>query len=121
MRGWETVPWKRTTDWITCEQKRDAGISLRRKTGAFVMAVLQEKLRNQRIDVTLPGRPISRGTKHPLTLIIEQIEDIFTGLGFEIAEGPEMETDYYNFEALNLPKDHPARDMQDTFILPRIF
>ena len=66
--------------------------------------MLQEKLRNQRIDVTLPGRPISRGTKHPLTLIIEQIEDIFTGLGFEIAEGPEMETDYYNFEALEPSK-----------------
>ena len=97
---------------------RDALESLlQEKTAAFESAVLQEKLRNQRIDVTLPGRPISRGTKHPLTLIIEQIEDIFTGLGFEIAEGPEMETDYYNFEALNLPKDHPARDMQDTFYI----
>lgn len=90
---------------------------LQEKTEAFEQAELQEKLQSQRIDVTLPGRPIARGTKHPLTLIIEQIEDIFTGLGFQIAEGPELETDYYNFEALNLPKDHPARDMQDTFYI----
>jgi phenylalanyl-tRNA synthetase alpha chain len=75
------------------------------------------RLEQERIDVTLPGRPAKIGNKHPLTQIIEQIEDIFIGLGFTIAEGPEMETDYYNFEALNLPKNHPARDMQDTFYI----
>jgi len=70
-----------------------------------------------RIDVSLPGRPISAGSLHPITQITRQICDIFTRLGFEIAEGPEVESDYYNFEALNIPKNHPARDMQDTFYI----
>jgi phenylalanyl-tRNA synthetase alpha chain len=69
------------------------------------------------IDVSLPGRPVRLGTLHPITHITRQICDIFTNLGFEIVEGPEVETDYYNFEALNVPKDHPARDMQDTFYI----
>ena len=68
-----------------------------------------------RIDVSLPGRPRTAGSLHPITLITQQICDIFAGMGFEIVEGPEVETDYYNFEALNIPKNHPARDMQDTF------
>jgi phenylalanyl-tRNA synthetase alpha chain len=69
------------------------------------------------IDVSLPGRPAPRGSLHPLTQINQQICDIFTKMGFEIAEGPEVELDYYNFEALNFPKDHPARDMQDTLFV----
>ena len=69
------------------------------------------------IDVSLPGRPVTRGTLHPVTRITNQICEIFTRLGFDIAEGPEVETDYYNFEALNFPKEHPARDMQDTFFV----
>ena len=68
-----------------------------------------------RIDVTLPGRPLATGTLHPITRIADEICDIFTRLGFDIVEGPEVELDYYNFEALNIPKNHPARDMQDTF------
>ena len=68
-----------------------------------------------RVDVSLPGRTATPGSLHPITQINEEICDIFTGLGFDIAEGPEVETDFYNFEALNIPKDHPARDMQDTF------
>jgi phenylalanyl-tRNA synthetase alpha chain len=67
------------------------------------------------IDITLPGRPALRGALHPITLVTREISDIFLKLGFDIAEGPEVETDYYNFEALNIPKYHPARDMQDTF------
>lgn len=78
---------------------------------------LQKKLQAETIDVTLPGKSFVRGTNHPLTLVIEEAKQIFIGLGFQIAEGPEIETDYYNFEALNLPKDHPARDMQDTFYI----
>ena len=74
-----------------------------------------EKLRSERVDVTLPGRSIRPGRIHPVTQVMEEIEEIFSGLGFDVAEGPEVELDYYNFEALNLPKDHPARDMQDTF------
>jgi len=74
-----------------------------------------ERLRSERIDVTLPGRRLASGTKHPITLVIEEVSDIFAGLGFSVAEGPEIEHDWYNFEALNFPPEHPARDMQDTF------
>ncbi len=69
------------------------------------------------IDVSLPGRPVSRGSLHPITQTTWEICDIFAKLGFAIAEGPEVEKDWYNFEALNFPKDHPARDMQDTFFV----
>lgn len=75
------------------------------------------KLKEEKIDVTLPGRRKEVGTKHPITLVVEEINEIFAGLGFQVAEGPEIELDYYNFEALNIPKDHPARDMQDTFFV----
>jgi phenylalanyl-tRNA synthetase alpha chain len=79
------------------------------------------KLAQEEIDILLPGRKPKLGHPHPLQLVLEEIEDIFLGMGFSIAEGPEIETDYYNFEALNLPKDHPARDMQDSlYITPEI-
>ncbi|MBU9721183.1 MULTISPECIES: phenylalanine--tRNA ligase subunit alpha [Bacillaceae] len=78
---------------------------------------LSAKLKEESVDVTLPGRPISKGSRHPLTTVVETIEDVFIGMGFTVAEGPEVETDYYNFESLNLPKHHPARDMQDTFFI----
>ncbi len=77
----------------------------------------QERLKRERIDVTLPGRRLPRGTLHPITQVLAEIEDIFLSLGFEIAEGPEVELDYYNFTALNIPPEHPARDMQDTFYI----
>lgn len=77
----------------------------------------QEKWEKERIDVTLPGRPATIGQRHPLTMIIDEIKDIFTGLGFQLAYGPDIESDYYNFEALNIPADHPARDMQDSFYI----
>ena len=82
---------------------------------------LKHRLASETIDVTLPGKAKPLGGVHPLNAVIERIEDIFVGMGFEVAEGPEVETDYYNFEALNLHKDHPARDMQDSFyITPEI-
>ena len=71
----------------------------------------------ERIDVTLPGRSMPVGAKHPVSQVMEEIIGIFEKMGFEVAEGPEVETDYYNFEALNIPKNHPARDMQDTFYI----
>jgi len=77
----------------------------------------EESLQKERIDVTLPGRRRPTGSKHPITLVTEEITEIFAGLGFQVAEGPEIELDYYNFETLNFPKDHPARDMQDTFFI----
>lgn len=90
---------------------------LEEKKEAAERAEIEAKLSSETIDVTLPGRSIQMGNRHPLTLVSEQIEDIFLGMGFTVAEGPEVETDYYNFETLNLPKDHPARDMQDSFYI----
>lgn len=92
-------------------EKLDEKVSLLEK------AEVENKLANESIDVTLPGRAVAVGARHPLTTVVETVEDIFIGLGFEVSEGPEVETDYYNFEALNLPKGHPARDMQDTFYI----
>lgn len=84
-----------------------------------IIAVQEQNLRlaQEEIDIHLPGRKPKIGHTHPLQLVMEEIEDIFLGMGFTIAEGPEIETDYYNFEALNLPKNHPARDMQDSFYI----
>ena len=77
----------------------------------------REGLEREKIDVTLPGRRIPVGKRHPLTQILDEIIDIFSRLGFEVVEGPEVELDYYNFEALNIPKGHPAREMQATFFI----
>lgn len=90
---------------------------IEQKQEEFVRGETEARLKSETIDVTLPGRPQPLGAVHPLNKVIEEIEDIFIGMGFTIAEGPEVETDYYNFEALNLPKNHPARDMQDTFYI----
>ncbi len=83
---------------------------------------LQESLSVKReveefYDLTLPGRPPTMGFRHPLLLVLDEIKEIFTSMGFSIETGPEVETDYYNFEALNIPEDHPSRDLQDTFYL----
>ncbi|MBI2877853.1 MAG: phenylalanine--tRNA ligase subunit alpha [Candidatus Tectomicrobia bacterium] len=77
----------------------------------------QAELEAEGIDITLPGRARAQGKNHPLTRVLEEVVEIFTTLGFQLADGPEVELDYYNFEALNIPKDHPARDMQDTFYI----
>ncbi|PNU19536.1 phenylalanine--tRNA ligase subunit alpha [Geothermobacter hydrogeniphilus] len=76
-----------------------------------------QKIAGEKIDVTLPGRCGWQGSRHPITLVTEEVVAIFSSLGFAVAEGPEIEEDFYNFEALNIPKDHPARDMQDTFYI----
>ncbi|MCY1713190.1 phenylalanine--tRNA ligase subunit alpha [Caproiciproducens galactitolivorans] len=78
---------------------------------------MQKRLEKEKIDVTLPGTRRELGAKHPLSIELDAIKEIFVGMGFEIVEGPEVEYDYYNFEALNIPKDHPARDTQDTFYI----
>lgn len=75
------------------------------------------RLKSETIDVTMPGRIKPIGKKHPLTIVLDELKDIFLGMGYEIAEGPEIELDYNNFEALNIPKNHPARDTQDTFYI----
>ena len=78
---------------------------------------INEKMKADKIDITLPGFNSKVGTLHPLTMITQEIEDLFIGMGYEVAEGPEVESDLYNFERANTPKDHPARDMQDTFYI----
>lgn len=76
-----------------------------------------KKLAAEKLDVTMPGTKYELGKKHPLYKVLDEIKEIFLGMGFDVADGPEVELDYYNFEALNLPKDHPARDTQDTFYI----
>ena len=78
---------------------------------------VQQQLQAEKIDVTLPGKPRHMGTKHVINQVMDDIEELFIGLGYEVVNGPEVEEDHYNFEMMNLPKDHPARDMQDTFYI----
>ncbi len=80
-------------------------------------AIVNAQLEKEMIDVTLPGRKFTMGNKHLLTQITEELEDLFIGMGYQVMEGPEIESDEYNFEKLNLPQNHPARDMQDTFYI----
>lgn len=91
--------------------------AIEQKSDQLEHEALEQQLAAETIDVTLPGRPVEGGGPHLLTSIMEEIEDLFIGMGFEVREGPEVETDYFNFEALNLPKNHPARDMQDSFYI----
>jgi len=91
--------------------------ALAKRTEELKAAELAATLERERVDVTLPGRPAALGGLHLTTLVVEQILDIFRDLGFRVVEGPEVELDYYNFAALNIPEDHPARDMWDTFYL----
>lgn len=79
--------------------------------------MLEKKLKEEELDVTLPGNKSTIGKLHPLNIVLNEIEEIFMGMGFDVVDGPEVEYDYYNFEALNLPPDHPARDTQDTFYI----
>lgn len=91
--------------------------ALSEKAEALKKAAAAAKLKIETLDVTVPGKRPVYGKKHPLTTVLDDLKDIFIGMGFSIAEGPEVELDYYNFEALNIPKDHPARDTQDTFYI----
>ncbi|HAR99795.1 MAG: Phenylalanine-tRNA ligase alpha subunit [Candidatus Moranbacteria bacterium GW2011_GWC2_37_73] len=109
------------------EQERKTVGQIANATKIEVESVLAEKEKElkeksfdfaaEKIDVTMPAKKLQRGHLHPLSKIQYEIEDIFNSMGFEIADGPEVETEFYNFDALNIPKDHPARDMQDTFWL----
>lgn len=111
---------------ISPEERRDYGklvneikdfieLTVKEKELAFRTIEKEARLQTEKIDITLPGKPFLCGRKHPMNQILSEIKDIFVSMGFAIEDGPEVELDYYNFEALNLPKDHPARDMQDTF------
>ena len=83
----------------------------------FKLKAADERLKNETLDITLPSKPAVTGKLHPLNIVLNDMIDIFQSMGFDVVDGPEVETDHYNFEALNVPADHPARDMQDTFYL----
>ncbi len=97
--------------------KEELETRIKEKEAQFAKEELERRLKEEKIDVTLPSSKIKRGSKHPLNRIIEEVEDLFVSMGYDVAEGPELETDEYCFERLNLPKGHPARDMQDTFYI----
>ena len=84
---------------------------------SFKAAAADKKLQAETLDITMPSKPAVKGGLHPLNIVLNDMIDIFQSMGFDVVDGPEVETDYYNFEALNVPQDHPARDMQDTFYL----
>lgn len=88
---------------------------IKEKEEKYKVEELNRKLETEKIDITLPSSKVKRGSKHPLNRIIEEVEDLFVSMGYDVVDGPELETDEYCFERLNLPKDHPARDMQDSF------
>jgi len=97
--------------------KKKMELLLENKLDKIRSELIDAKLSEEKIDVTLPPRGSSFGSMHPISQVLGEVVAIFTDFGFEVTEGPEIETDYYNFESLNIPKDHPARDMQDTFYL----
>jgi len=103
---------------VANEVKTALSAAIEGKKSALQQAEIEAKLEAETLDVTMPGVYRPQGRTHPLNSTFDRAIDIFVGLGYTIAAGPEMETDYYNFEALNTPPDHPARDMQDTFYLP---
>lgn len=92
---------------------------LEEKKASFEKKLLEEKIKSETIDVTLPGRKLAAGHRHPNTITLEEVENIFVGMGYQVVEGPEVEYDYYNFEALNIPANHPAKDEQDTFYITK--
>ncbi len=102
---------------IANEVRAEIEAALKDKAAAQKNAELEKRLVEEKIDVTLPSSTPAAGKLHPLTQVQRTIEDIFIGMGFSIAEGPEVEYDYYNFQALNIPENHPARDTQDTFYI----
>jgi len=91
--------------------------ALAKKLAELKEAELNERLSSEVLDVTMPGDCRAIGGRHPLFIVLDELKEIFLGMGFDVVEGPDVELDYYNFEALNIPKDHPARDTQDTFYI----
>ena len=106
---------RREAGKVINEHKGAVEDAVRERREALERASLDEQLARESVDVTLPGTQLSDGGLHLLTLVTHRLLDVFTALGYEVAAGPELETDHYNFEALNFPADHPARDEQDTF------
>ena len=99
------------------EAKEEIEKAITEKENILQEKEIQEKLNRERLDITIPSTKIRRGSKHPMNLIIEELEDFFVSMGYDVVSGPELETDEYCFERLNIPKGHPARDMQDSFYI----
>ncbi|MBR5468643.1 MAG: phenylalanine--tRNA ligase subunit alpha, partial [Firmicutes bacterium] len=99
------------------EVRQDIEVKIEETKKVLAQKELMAKLEAENIDVTMPGKVSSCGHSHPMSTVIEEISDIFIGMGYEIVDGPEVEKDYYNFEALNIPANHPAKDEQDTFYI----
>lgn len=99
------------------EAREEIEKRLEEKKHAFAKKIREEQIKNETIDVTLPAKKTRIGHRHPNTIALEEVERIFIGMGYEVVEGPEIELDYYNFEALNIPENHPAKDEQDTFYI----
>ncbi|MBQ8320205.1 MAG: phenylalanine--tRNA ligase subunit alpha [Clostridia bacterium] len=102
---------------IVNEFKQSMEAAFEARAAVVKQLEMEKKYAAERIDISMPGRKYKSGALHPITLVKKELIDVFSGMGFKVFEGPEIETDYYNFTALNTPKDHPARDMQDTFYL----
>jgi phenylalanyl-tRNA synthetase alpha chain len=127
-RSAELTEIKKSIRDLSPEERRKVGGAANRATGEIeaalserlenlTVAEREERLSSEAVDVTLPGVPYPRGSLHPSLRVIDEVVDFFVGLGYRVAEGPEVETDYYNFTALNIPPGHPARGMQDTFFI----
>ena len=99
------------------EAKQELEGLITAKKEEFKEKALAERLKSETIDITLPAKPVKQGNLHPLNIVLDDMINIFQSMGFDVVDGPEVETDHYNFECLNVPADHPARDMQDTFYL----
>src|ERR687889_61810 len=127
-RSAELTEIKKSIGSLSPEERKDVGRSsnlasreieaaLDLRLGEVSAREREERLREEAVDITLPGAPFPKGHLHPSLRVIDEVVDFFVGLGYRVAEGPEVETDYYNFTALNIPPGHPARGMQDTFFL----
>ena len=99
--------------------KEDLTNQIEQKSFELENSEINEKLKNERVDITLPIRPFQQGKVHPVSQVIDEISSIFSEIGFSVAEGPDVETEYNNFTALNTPDNHPARDLHDTFYLDK--
>lgn len=119
MRGMGALPAEERPKMgqLVNEVRKELETALAEKAEALQNALQAEKLKAEKLDVTMPGTKPAEGGLHPLNVVLNDMIDIFQSMGFDVVDGPEVETDHYNFEALNVPQDHPARDMQDTFYL----
>ena len=117
LRGMKDVPFEERANFgkLVNDLKEEILLLFADKEISLKQNLLKERYEKEAVDITLPGKTVLSGGLHPLTLVKNKIIDAFTGMGFEVFEGPEIDSDYYCFQALNIPKDHPARDMQDTF------